>query len=124
MDEINLSLPQLPALKSYIYRIETKIKQLNREEEIKSVIKELFLKDYHQQPNASSAVNTENVSTITKNWPCESEALTSVNKSLTCELATVQNALTFEESKTDDLTAKLSKLSVRNTNKKLKCRKS
>ena len=47
------SLPQLPALKSYIGRIETKIKQLKRnhhDEEIKSVMKEPFLKEC-QQPN-------------------------------------------------------------------------
>ena len=45
-----------------------------------------------------------------------------VNKSLACELVTVQNALTLEQAKVDNLTAKLSKLSIRNTNKKLKRR--
>ena len=43
-----LSLPQLPTLKSYIGQIETKIKELkrnHRNEEIKSVMKEPFLKE-------------------------------------------------------------------------------
>ena len=51
-----LSLPQLPALKSYIGRIETKIKELkrnHRDEEIKSVMKEPFLKEC-QQPYTST----------------------------------------------------------------------
>ena len=52
----------------------------------------------------------------------DSEVLTTVNKALACELSKVQNELEQEVAKTDDLTAKLSKLSVRNTNKKLKCR--
>ena len=121
-----LSLPQLPALKSYIGRIETKIKELkrnHRDEEIKSVMKEPFLKEC-QQPNTSTLiVDREKVSSTTKqNWPCETEILRSVNKSLACELATAQNALTLQEAKTDDLTTKLSKLSIRNTNKKLKRR--
>ena len=120
------SLPQLPALKSYIGRIETKIKQLkrnHRDEEIKSVMKEPFLKE-RQQPNTSTlTVDREKVSSTTKqNWPCETEVLRSVNKSLACELATAQNALTLQEAKTDDLTTKLSKLSIQNTNKKLKRR--
>ena len=68
-------------------------------------------------------MDREKVSSTTKqNWPYETEVLTSVNKSLACELATVQNALTLQEAKTDDLTTKLSKLSIRNTNKKLKRR--
>ena len=120
------SLPKLPALKSYIYRIETKIKQLKRnhcDEEIKSIIKEPFLKECQQPNDSTLTVDREKVSSTTKqNWPYETEVLTSVNKSLACELVTVQNALTLQEAKTDDLTTKLSKLSIRNTNKKLKRR--
>ena len=70
-----LSLPQLPALKSYIGRIETKIKQLkrnHRNEEMKSVMKEPFLKEC-QQPNASTlTVDREKNSCATKQkWSCE-----------------------------------------------------
>ena len=64
-----LSLPQLPALKSYIGWIETKIKELkrnHRDEEIKSVMKEPFLKEC-QQPNTSTlTVDREKVSSTTK----------------------------------------------------------
>ena len=86
-------------------------------------MKEPFLKEC-QQPNTSTlTVDREKVSSTTKqNWPCETEVLRSVNKSLACELATAQNALTLQEAKTDDLTTKLSKLSIQNTNKKLKRR--
>ena len=120
------SLPKLPALKSYIYQIEIKIKQLKRnhcDEEIKSIIKEPFLKECQQPNDSTLTVDREKVSSTTKqNRPYETEVLTSVNKSLACELVTVQNALTLQEAKTDDLTTKLSKLSIRNTNKKLKRR--
>ena len=50
------------------------------------------------------------------------QVLKSVNKSLAYELAAAQNALTLQEAKANDLTAKLGKLSIRNTNKKLKRR--
>ena len=120
------SLPQLPALKSYIGQIEAKIKQLkrnHRNEVMKSVMKESFLKEC-QQPNARTlTVHREKNSCTTKQkWPCETEVLKSVNKSVAHELVAAQNALTLQEVKTDDLTAKLSKLSIQNTNKKLKCR--
>ena len=49
----------------------------------------------------------------------ELEVLTTIKKALACELSIVQND---SLSKLDDLTTKLSKLSVRNTNKKLKHR--
>jgi len=52
----------------------------------------------------------------------ELEVLTTVNRELASELSEVQNKLEHEVLKTDDLTTKLSKLSVRNTNKKLKHR--
>ena len=120
------SLPQLPALKSYIGRIETKIKQLKRnhcEEEIKSVMKEPFLKECQQPNTRTLTVDREKDSSTAKQyWPCETEVLKSVNKSLAYELAAAQNALTLQEAKANDLTAKLSKLSIRNTNKKLKRR--
>ena len=48
--------------------------------------------------------------------------LTTVNKALAGELSEVQNKLEIKKSKTGDLATKLSKLSVRNTNKKLKRR--
>ena len=68
-------------------------------------------------------MDREKVSSTTKqNWPYKTEVLTSVNKSLACELVTVQNALTLQEAKTDDLKTKLSKVSIRNSNKKLKRR--
>ena len=47
----------------------------------------------------------------------DSEVLKFVNKSLSSELSTVQNSLEIQEAKTDELAAKLSKLSVWNTNK-------
>ena len=52
----------------------------------------------------------------------DSEVLTTVNKALACELSKVQNELEQEVTKTDDLNVKLSKLSMHNTNKKLKRR--
>ena len=48
-------LPKLPALKSYIYRIETKIKQLKRndcDEEIKSVIRNHFSRNVNNPMTA------------------------------------------------------------------------
>ena len=70
MDEINLS-----ALKSYIGRIETKIKQLKRnhcEEEIKSCLKEPFLKECQQLNTRTLTVDREKDSSTAKQyWPCE-----------------------------------------------------
>jgi len=107
------SLPQLPALKSYIGWIETKIrnlKQNHHDEELQSVMKEAFLKDCHQPTASTLKVDREKASrTIVS---CEAEPLASVNKSLARELATVQNALILEQAKADNLTAKLSKLSI------------
>ena len=48
--------------------------------------------------------------------------LSSFNKSLVSELSSVQNSSEIQEAKTDELAPKLSKLSVRNTNKELKRR--
>ena len=42
------------------------------------------------------------------------------NQELAAELATVKDALEVEEGKTDELSAKLSKLSIWNMNKKLR----
>ena len=84
---------------------------------------EPFLKEC-QQPNARTLTvdREKDSSTVKQYWPCETEVLKSVNKSLAYELAATQNALTLQEAKADDLTAKLSNLSIQNTNKKLKRR--
>ena len=64
----------------------------------------------------------KNLCTIKQKQPCETEVLKFINKSLAHELAAAQNVLTLQEVKTDDLTAKLSKLSIRNNNKNLERR--
>ena len=86
-------------------------------------MKEPFLKECQQPNTRTLTVDREKDSSTAKQyWPCETEVLKSVNKSLAYELAAAQNALTLQEAKANDLTAKLSKLSIRNTNKKLKRR--
>ena len=112
-----LSLPQLPALKSYIGRIETKIKELkrnHRDEEIKSVMKEPFLKEC-QQPNTSTlTVDREKVSSTTKqNWPCELKEQVKENEKLqqglnkaTTRVKTYQYKLGVSKSKCDTISEK------------------
>ena len=129
------TLPPLPAMKSSIYRIENKIKQLKRnhhDDDIVLIKNEPFIteqaekqcradgeEDTYPSPVANQKLLPEQKG---HNEKFDSEVLTAVNKALACEISAVQNALELEEAKTNQLTEKLSKLSVWNTNKKLKHR--
>jgi len=129
------TLPPLPAMKSSIYRIENKIKQLKRnhrgddivliknEPFITGQVERQYRADEEEETYPLPVTNGNLLPEIkAHNEKFDSEVLTTVNKALACELSTVQNTLELEEAKTNELTAKLSKLSVRNTNKKLKRR--
>ena len=59
---------------------------------------------------------------VIESSPYKLETLTKVNMDLAGELAKSEAALNDEKLKTDELSAKLSKLSIRNVNKKLKRR--
>jgi len=120
-------LPPLPAVKSSIYRLETKVKQLkrnHRQDDINSIQKEPFIEMTEKQTNSLKTDDCHFVSGVdpSHNEKFETEVLSSVNKSLASELSSVLNSLEIQEAKTDEFAAKLSKLSVRNTNKKLKRR--
>ena len=127
-----MTLQPLSAMKTSIYRIENKIKQLKRnhhDDSIAVIKNEPFItekpykadKEKHAYP---LPIATEKFLPEFKayNEKLDSEVLTTVNKALAYELSSVQNALELEEVRTNELTEKLSKLSVRNTNKKLKRR--
>ncbi|XP_065893139.1 uncharacterized protein [Dysidea avara] len=133
------TLPSLSVIRSSIYRIENKVKQLKRNHHNDDIIiltSEPFITACNKDSSSSFGPDDEhacsNVLTGTDQTvlaeakTCsdshELEVLTTVNKELAGELSKVQNKLEHEVSKTDDLTTKLSKLSVRNTNKKLKRR--
>ena len=124
------TLPPLPVMRSSVYRIENKIKQLKRnhhDDHIVIIKKEPFIAEQVEETNreedhpsprpvdvlCKASVNNENF---------DSEVVKTVNKALAFELSTVKNDLEIEQAKTDELTEKLSKLSVRNTNKKIKRR--
>ena len=134
------TLPSLAVMKSSIYRIESKVKQLKRNhhnDDVNLLTNKPFITtaEHNYESYSSLEVDGEvhsnsltstNQRTLPKVKTCDdrydSEVLTTVNKALACELSKVQNELEQEVAKTDDLIAKLSKLSVRNTNKKLKRR--
>ena len=134
------TLPSLAVMKSSIYRIESKVKQLKRNhhnDDVYLLTNEPFITTAEHIDESyssleadgevhSNSLTSTNQRTLPKVKTCDdrydSEVLTTVNKALACELSKVQNELEQEVAKTDDLIAKLSKLSVRNTNKKLKRR--
>ena len=134
------TLPSLAVMKSSIYRIESKVKQLKRNhhnDDVNLLTNKPFITTAEHNDESyssleadgevhSNSLTSTNQRTLPKVKTCDdrydSEVLTTVNKALACELSKVQNELEQEVAKTDDLTANLSKLSVCNTNKKLKHR--
>ena len=91
------------------------------------MMSEPFITTAHDANNSSSCLGDDEVcSNVTAQAMLKTcsdwEVLTTVNKALAGEFSEVQNKLEIKKSKTGDLATKLSKLSVRNTNKKLKRR--
>jgi len=124
------TLPSLSVIRSLIYRIENNVKQLkqnHRNDDIILLMSEPFITTAHDANNSSSSLGDDevcsNVSDQTVLKTCtDCHELTTVNKALAGELSEVLNKLEVKESKTGTLATKLSKLSVCNTNKKLKRR--
>ena len=129
--------PSLSVIRSSIYRIENKVKQLKQNhhnDNITLLTSEPFITsinepcssigpDYEACSNVMTRTDQKVKAEVKKcSDSYELEVLTTVNRELASELSEVQNKLEHEVLKTDDLTTKLSKLSVRNTNKKLKRR--
>lgn len=111
------TLPPLSAMKSSIYRTESKVKQLKRNHHHHDIIlikNEPFLteqvekqhrSDRKEDPYPLPVANEKLLPEIkADNDKFDSEVLTTVNKALACELSTVQNALELEKAKTNDLT--------------------
>ena len=122
-----LVLPSLPAVKVRINRIETKLKELRRNKQhdkLHELSSESFF-EKHQDVQHEQHVTESQTVEKGKAIACtsfDSEVLIAVNQELAAELPTVKDVLEVEEGKTDELSAKLSKLSIRNTNKKLRRR--
>ena len=117
----------MPAVKVRINRIETKLKKLRRNKQrdkLHELSSESFFGkhqdvQHEQHPTESQTVEKGKAIACTS---FDSEVLISVNQKLAVKLATVKDALEEEKGKTDELSAKLSKLSIQNTNKKLRRR--
>ena len=111
------TLPTLGSVKVAISRLEKKCSELSRNKH-SDQIEALFLEPFissSKQVMASQGVTTNTAS-------CSREVLEHVNVELARELKSAEEALVAECCKTEELAEKLSKLSVRNTNKKLKRR--
>ena len=108
-------LPSLGSIKVSIGRLEKKRSELSRNKE-SDQIECLF-----REPFFSSVMKVdvrEQIPFVHSSEP----ALQQVNADLAHELKSTEEALANEQSKNDDLVEKLSKLSVRNTNKKIRRR--
>ena len=105
------SLPSLPVLKVNIGRVEKKVKELKRNkrhDQMQLLLSETFI-------NLVQKTDCKAVPSIAK-------VLSSVNLELARELAVTNEQLHHQEIETKQLESKLSKVSVRNTNKKLRRR--
>ena len=108
-------LPSLGSIKVSIGRLEKKRSELSRNKQ-SDQIECLF-----REPFFSSVMKVdarEQIAFVHSSEP----ALQQVNADLAHELKSTEEALANEQSKNDDLVEKLSKLSVRNTNKKIQRR--
>ena len=114
------SLPSLPVLKVNIGRLEKKVKELKRNkrhDQMQLLLSETFI-------NPVQKTDCKAVPSIAKH-KCndfEIKVLSSVNLELARELAVTNEQLHHQEIETKQLESKLSKVSVRNTNKKLRRR--
>lgn len=111
-------LPSLSSVKATISRIEAKCSTLSRNKH-PDQIDVLF-----KEPAFSSTMKpvVSKQGKVMQHFPNDENALKETNTALARELKNTEIALESECHKTEELTHKLSKLSVRNTNKKLKRR--
>ena len=110
-------MPSLGAVKVSVGRLEKKRSELSRNKQ-PDLIGSLFQEPIFPSTNKVDASEHQQLSTVHSNEP----VLEQVNIELTRKLRSAEEALTTERSKNESLTEKLSKLSIRNTNKKLKRR--
>jgi len=110
------TLPPLLAMKSSIYQIENKIKQLKRNHhgnEIVLIKNEPFITEQVERKYRTDGEEETYPLPVTNkkllpeikahNEKFDSEILTTVNKALACEVSTVKNTLELEEKQVNSL---------------------
>ena len=113
------SISSLSAMKIKISRIEKVVKELKRNKKNEKA-HEISLEPFFGAPANKAEVKVTTSSKLATSNAFEVDALALANKKLAVELASTQKCYTLEVARTDELTETLSKLSVRNVNKKLK----
>ena len=117
------TVPKLATLKVTLSRLDkscAKLKKNKQQDKLELLMDESVLVSCKEQKNDSSSTALDPVKTSSLN--CEIEMLKKVNLDLAGELQESEAALNDQKLRTDELTAKLSKLNIRNVNKKLKRR--
>ena len=111
-------IPTSSALRATLSRLQSKVKVLKRKKEQEKIrllmSKPLIVLKTHDATLTCASVKSTKPIKLDR----QSEILSTVNQELATELAVTKEALELEEKRTQDLVSKLSKLSVRNTNKK------
>ena len=114
------SIPSFTTMKVNISRLESKIKELKRNKQhakLHDIMNEAFIHS-RRGKDTTEYMQPSKTSTGT----VEFEVLSVVNHELACELTTAKDALALQEMRANELSSKLSKLNVRNMNKKLRRR--
>ena len=117
------AVPKLETLKVTLSRLDkssAKFKRNKQPDKLESLMDESILVGNKEKNNDFSSIVLESVKSSFLND--EIETLKTVNLDLAGELQESEAALSDQKLKTDELAAKLSKLSVRNVNKRLKRR--
>ena len=116
-------VPSLHSIQVKINRIEGKLKQVKRNKlhdallELKS--EPFFGNEVHVHNEQYPKVVKTKAATVNS---FDMEVLSMVNHKLAAELTSTKESLDLEQAKTDQLSEKLSKLSIRNVNKRLRRR--